>query len=221
MTEQLLIWIPLLPLIAAVIIGLFGNCLPRSAAHWLTILGVGASFVLSALVLKATLAGYTYNADLYTWLISGDIRFSIGFLIDNLTAMMMVVVTFVSLMVHIYTIGYMHEDSGYSRFFSYISLFTFAMLMLVMSNNFMQLFFGWEAVGLVSYLLIGFWYTRPTAIYANLKAFLVNRVGDFGFLLGIGLVLAYTGTLDYAEVFKAAPSLANWRLAYCLILHGP
>lgn len=209
MTEQLLIWIPLLPLIAAVVVGLFGSRLPRSAAHWLTILGVGVSFVLSAIVLQATLAGFKYNADLYTWLTSGDIRFSVGFLIDNLTSMMMVVVTFVSLMVHIYTIGYMHEDPGYSRFFSYISLFTFAMLMLVMSNNFMQLFFGWEAVGLVSYLLIGFWYTRPTAIYANLKAFLVNRVGDFGFLLGIGLVLAYTGTLDYAEVFKSAPSLAN------------
>lgn len=209
MTEQLLIWIPLLPLIAAVVVGLFGSRLPRSAAHWLTILGVGASFILSAFVLQATLVGFKYNADLYTWLASGDIRFSVGFLIDNLTSMMMVVVTFVSLMVHIYTIGYMHEDPGYSRFFSYISLFTFAMLMLVMSNNFMQLFFGWEAVGLVSYLLIGFWYTRPTAIYANLKAFLVNRVGDFGFLLGIGLVLAYTGTLDYAEVFTSAPSLAN------------
>jgi NADH-quinone oxidoreductase subunit L len=209
MTEQLLIWIPLLPLIAAAMIGLFGSRLPRSAAHWLTILGVGAAFILSAIVFKATLAGFTHNADLYTWLVSGDIHFSVGFLIDNLTAMMMVVVTFVSLMVHIYTIGYMHEDPGYSRFFSYISLFTFAMLMLVMSNNFMQLFFGWEAVGLVSYLLIGFWYTKPTAIYANLKAFLVNRVGDFGFLLGIGLVLAYTGSLDYAEVFKAAPALAD------------
>jgi NADH-quinone oxidoreductase subunit L len=212
MTEQLLIWIPLLPLIAAAIVGMFGGYLPRSAAHWLTILGVGAAFVLSVIVFQATLAGFKHNADLYTWLTSGDIRFSIGFLVDNLTAMMMVVVTFVSLMVHIYTIGYMHEDPGYSRFFSYISLFTFAMLMLVMSNNFMQLFFGWEAVGLVSYLLIGFWYTRPTAIYANLKAFLVNRVGDFGFLLGIGLVLAYTGTLDYAEVFEAAPALANMEI---------
>ena len=209
MTEQLLIWIPLLPLFAAAIVGLFGSRLPRSAAHWLTILGVGGAFVLSAMVFKATLSGFTYNADLYTWLTSGEIRFAVGFLIDNLTAMMMVVVTFVSLMVHIYTIGYMHEDPGYSRFFSYISLFTFAMLMLVMSNNFMQLFFGWEAVGLVSYLLIGFWYTRPTAIYANLKAFLVNRVGDFGFLLGIGLVLTYTGSLDYAEVFAAAPALAD------------
>lgn len=213
MTDQLLIWIPLLPLIAAVIVGLFGSRLPRSAAHVLTILGVGGAFVLSAMVLKATLAGYHHNADLYTWLASGDITFTIGFLIDNLSAMMMVVVTFVSLMVHIYTIGYMHEDPGYSRFFSYISLFTFAMLMLVMSNNFMQLFFGWEAVGLVSYLLIGFWYTRPTAIYANLKAFLVNRVGDFGFLLGIGLVLAYFGTLDYAQVFEAAPAMASMEIS--------
>ena len=209
MIKQFLIWIPLLPLIASAIVGLFGSRLPRSAAHWLTILGVAGAFIISAFVFKATLAGFIHNANLYTWLVSGDIRFSVGFLIDNLTAMMMVVVTFVSLMVHIYTIGYMHEDSGYSRFFSYISLFTFAMLMLVMSNNFMQLFFGWEAVGLVSYLLIGFWYTRPTAIYANLKAFLVNRVGDFGFLLGIGLVLAYTGSLDYAEVFKAAPTLSE------------
>ncbi|MEE9330648.1 MAG: NADH-quinone oxidoreductase subunit L [Methylophilaceae bacterium] len=213
MTEQLLIWIPLLPLIAAVVVGLFGCYLPRSAAHWITTLAVGASFVLSALVLQATLAGYRHDANLYTWLTSGDIVFNIGFLIDNLSAMMMVVVTFVSLMVHIYTIGYMQDDPGYSRFFSYISLFTFAMLMLVMSNNFMQLFFGWEAVGLVSYLLIGFWYTRPTAIYANLKAFLVNRVGDFGFLLGIGLVLSYFGTLDYAEVFKAAPAMANMEIS--------
>lgn len=213
MTEQLLIWIPLLPLIAAATVGLFGHRLPRSAAHWLTISAVAASFALSALVLKATMNGFTHNANLYTWLVSGDIQFSVGFLIDNLTAMMMVVVTFVSLMVHIYTIGYMHEDSGYSRFFSYISLFTFAMLMLVMANNFMQLFFGWEAVGLVSYLLIGFWYTRPTAIYANLKAFLVNRVGDFGFLLGIGLVLSYFGTLDYAEVFRAAPAMANMEIS--------
>lgn len=212
MTEQLLIWIPLLPLIASAVVGLFGRILPRSAAHWLTILGVGAACILSMLVLNATINGYQYNNDLYTWALSGDIKFSVGFLIDNLTAMMMVVVTFVSLMVHIYTIGYMHDDPGYSRFFSFISLFTFSMLMLVMANNFMQLFFGWEAVGLVSYLLIGFWYTRPTAIYANLKAFLVNRVGDFGFLLGIGLVLAYFGTLDYAEVFKAAPSMANMEI---------
>jgi len=209
MTLLTLSLIPILPLIAAVIVGLFGCKLPRSTAHWFTIGAVGASFVLSAYVLNATLNGFTFNGNLYTWLTSGEIQFNVGFLIDNLTAMMMVVVTFVSLMVHIYTIGYMHEDPGYSRFFSYISLFTFAMLMLVMSNNFMQLFFGWEAVGLVSYLLIGFWYTRPTAIYANLKAFLVNRVGDFGFLLGIGMVLFYTGTLDYAAVFQSAPKLTN------------
>ncbi|OQW70143.1 MAG: NADH-quinone oxidoreductase subunit L [Proteobacteria bacterium ST_bin12] len=206
---QISLLIVSLPLIAAAIVGLFGRHLPRASAHWLTIAGVGAAFVLSVIVFKATLNGYIANYNLYTWLTSGDIQFNVGFLIDNLTAMMMVVVTFVSLMVHIYTIGYMSEDPGYSRFFSYISLFTFSMLMLVMSNNFMQLFFGWEAVGLVSYLLIGFWYTRPTAIYANLKAFLVNRVGDFGFLLGIGMVLYYTGSLDYAAVFQAAPSLAD------------
>ena len=200
--------IVLLPLLAAAVIGLFGRQLPRAAAHWLTIAAVGCAFVLSAIVLNATLDGYHANYNLYTWLQSGNLQFNVGFLIDNLTAMMMVVVTFVSLMVHIYTVGYMAEDPSYSRFFSYISLFTFAMLMLVMSNNFMQLFFGWEAVGLVSYLLIGFWYTRPTAIYANLKAFLVNRVGDFGFLLGIGMVLFYCGSLDYATVFQAAPALA-------------
>ncbi len=201
--------IVLLPLVAAAVIGLFGRKLPRATAHWFTIGAVGTAFVLSAYVLNATLAGYSFNGNLYTWLVSGDLQFNVGFLIDNLSAMMMVVVTFVSLMVHIYTIGYMAEDPGYSRFFSYISLFTFSMLMLVMSNNFMQLFFGWEAVGLVSYLLIGFWYTRPTAIYANLKAFLVNRVGDFGFLLGIGMVLYYFGSLDYATVFQAAPVLAD------------
>ena len=200
--------IPLMPLFAAMLVGLFGSKLPRAAAHWLTIGAVGSAFALSSYVLKNTLDGDAFNGNIYTWLQSGDLQFNVGFLIDNLTAMMMVVVTFVSLMVHIYTIGYMHDDPGYSRFFSYISLFTFAMLMLVMSNNFMQLFFGWEAVGLVSYLLIGFWYTRPTAIYANLKAFLVNRVGDFGFLLGIGMVLFYTGSLDYATVFQAAPALA-------------
>ena len=210
--------IVLLPLLAAVVTGLFGRQLPRAAAHWLTISAVGLAFVLSAIVLNATLDGYHANYNLYTWLRSGlesgaDLQFNVGFLIDNLTAMMMVVVTFVSLMVHIYTIGYMAEDLGYSRFFSYISLFTFAMLMLVMSNNFMQLFFGWEAVGLVSYLLIGFWYTRPTAIYANLKAFLVNRVGDFGLLLGIGMVLFYAGSLDYAAVFHAAPTLAAKKIS--------
>jgi NADH-quinone oxidoreductase subunit L len=177
-----------------------------------TILGVGASFALSLYVLNDTLTSAAYNETVYSWLKSGNFSFEIGFLIDRLSAMMMVVVTFVSLMVHIYTIGYMHEDKGYERFFSYISLFTFSMLMLVMSNNFMQLFFGWEAVGLVSYLLIGFWYTRPTAIYANLKAFLVNRVGDFGFLLGIGLVLFHFGSLDYAAVFSVAPQMADVKI---------
>ena len=206
---QISLLIVLLPLVAAAVVGLFGRKLPRVTAHWLTIGAVGVAFGLSAYVLNATLNGYTFNGNLYTWLASGDIQFNVGFLIDNLSAMMMVVVTFVSLMVHIYTVGYMAEDPGYTRFFSYISLFTFSMLMLVMSNNFMQLFFGWEAVGLVSYLLIGFWYTRPTAIYANLKAFLVNRVGDFGFLLGIGMVLYYFGSLDYASVFQAAPILAD------------
>jgi len=210
---QISLLIVLLPLIAAAIVGLFGSKLPRAAAHWLTIGAVGTAFVMSSYVLNATLDGYHANYNLYTWLQSGDLQFNVGFLIDNLSAMMMVVVTFVSLMVHIYTIGYMADDTSYSRFFSYISLFTFAMLMLVMSNNFMQLFFGWEAVGLVSYLLIGFWYTRPTAIYANLKAFLVNRVGDFGFLLGIGMVLFYTGSLDYATVFQAVPSLANIQIS--------
>lgn len=210
---QISLWIVLLPLVAAIIVGLFGKQLPRAAAHIITIFAVGAAFVMSVVVLNATLNGYQTNYNLYTWLQSGDLQFNVGFLIDNLTAMMMVVVTFVSLMVHIYTIGYMHDDPGYARFFSYISLFTFAMLMLVMSNNFMQLFFGWEAVGVVSYLLIGFWYTRPTAIYANLKAFLVNRVGDFGFLLGIGMVLYYTGSLDYATVFQAAPKLASMQVS--------
>jgi NADH-quinone oxidoreductase subunit L len=207
--QTIYLLIPLLPLIAAAIVGLLGKLLPRAFAHILTILGVGGAFALSVLVFLDVLKGNTYNGTAYTWLTSGDIRFEVGFLIDQLTAMMMLVVTFVSLMVHVYTIGYMHEDAGYRRFFSYISLFTFSMLMLVMSNNFMQLFFGWEAVGLVSYLLIGFWFTRPTAIYANLKAFLVNRVGDFGFLLGIGMVLFFFGSLDYATVFQRAPELAD------------
>ncbi|MDI1362192.1 NADH-quinone oxidoreductase subunit L [Methylotenera sp.] len=207
--QQIYLAIPLLPLLAAIIVGLFGKQLPRAAAHVVTILGVGASFALSVYVLNDAMTSAPYNATVYSWLKSGNFTFEIGFLIDRLSAMMMVVVTFVSLMVHIYTIGYMHEDKGYARFFSYISLFTFSMLMLVMSNNFMQLFFGWEAVGLVSYLLIGFWYTRPTAIYANLKAFLVNRVGDFGFLLGIGLVLFHFGSLDYAAVFSVAPQMAD------------
>ncbi|MFZ3087998.1 MAG: NADH-quinone oxidoreductase subunit L [Methylotenera sp.] len=210
--QQIYLAIPLLPLLAAIVIGLFGKQLPRAAAHIVTIAGVAVSFALSVYVLKDAFVSQPYNETVYSWLKSGNFTFEIGFLIDRLSAMMMVVVTFVSLMVHIYTIGYMHEDKGYARFFSYISLFTFSMLMLVMSNNFMQLFFGWEAVGLVSYLLIGFWYTRPTAIYANLKAFLVNRVGDFGFLLGIGLVLFYFGSLDYAAVFSVAPQMADIKI---------
>jgi NADH-quinone oxidoreductase subunit L len=207
--QQIYLAIPILPLLAAAVVGLFGKFLPRAAAHGLTILGVAFSFALSVYVLNHAMHSEPYNETVYSWLKTGNFSFEIGFLIDNLSAMMMVVVTFVSLMVHIYTVGYMAEDTGYARFFSYISLFTFAMLMLVMSNNFMQLFFGWEAVGLVSYLLIGFWYTRPTAIYANLKAFLVNRVGDFGFLLGIGLVLFHFGSLDYASVFSVAPQMAD------------
>jgi NADH-quinone oxidoreductase subunit L len=210
--QQIYLAIPLLPLLAAIVIGLFGKHLPRAAAHVVTIAGVAISFALSVYVLKDAMVSQPYNETVYSWLKSGNFSFEIGFLIDRLSAMMMVVVTFVSLMVHIYTIGYMHEDKGYARFFSYISLFTFSMLMLVMSNNFMQLFFGWEAVGLVSYLLIGFWYTRPTAIYANLKAFLVNRVGDFGFLLGIGLVLYHFGSLDYAAVFSVAPGMADTKI---------
>jgi len=210
--QQIYLAIPLLPLFAAIVVGLFGKQLPRATAHIFTILGVGAAFVLSLYVFNDALLGHVYNDTVYTWLKSGNVSFEVGFLIDRLSSMMMVVVTFVSLMVHIYTIGYMHEDKGYARFFSYISLFTFSMLMLVMSNNFMQLFFGWEAVGLVSYLLIGFWYTRPTAIYANLKAFLVNRVGDFGFLLGIGLVLFHFGSLDYAAVFSVAPQMADEKI---------
>jgi NADH-quinone oxidoreductase subunit L len=207
--QKLYLLVPLAPLAGAVIAGLFGWLIGRALSHWVTIIGVGVSLVASVIIFQDVAQGNVFNGSVYTWLTSGDIRFEIGFLVDKLTATMMVVVTFVSLMVHIYTIGYMHDDPGYQRFFSYISLFTFAMLMLVMANNFLQLFFGWEAVGLVSYLLIGFWYTRPTAIYANLKAFLVNRVGDFGFLLGIGMVLAYFGTLDYATVFSRAPDLAG------------
>ncbi|MBA3479476.1 MAG: NADH-quinone oxidoreductase subunit L, partial [Lautropia sp.] len=199
--------VPFAPLVGAIIAGFFGRSIGRTLTHWVAILGVLISLLASMVVLRDVLAGNVFNGTLYSWSVIGELKFEVGFLIDSLTAMMMVVVTFVSLMVHIYTIGYMADDDGYERFFSYISLFTFSMLMLVMSNNFLQLFFGWEAVGLVSYLLIGFWYTRPTAIYANLKAFLVNRVGDFGFVLGIGLVVAWFGSLDYAEVFKAAPSM--------------
>ncbi|MGA9963437.1 MAG: proton-conducting transporter membrane subunit, partial [Azonexus sp.] len=188
--QKLYLLVPLAPLIGAMIAGLFCRVIPRWVAHTATIAGVAIAFVASVIIFRDVMAGNTFNGPVYTWLTSGDYKFEVGFLIDTLTVTMMLVVTFVSLMVHIYTIGYMQEDPGYNRFFSYISLFTFSMLMLVMSNNFMQLFFGWEAVGLVSYLLIGFWYTRPTAIFANMKAFLVNRVGDFGFILGIGLVLA-------------------------------
>ena len=208
---QIYLWIVLFPLIGAAIAGLFGHKIGRAGAHWVTIIGVALSFLFSLIVLKHHVfdGAPAYNGAVYTWLVSEGIKMEIGFLIDNLTVLMMTVVTFVSLMVHIYTIGYMHDDPGYQRFFSYISLFTFSMLMLVMSNNFLQLFFGWEAVGLVSYLLIGFWYTRPTAIYANMKAFLVNRVGDFGFLLGIAVVLMYFNSLDYATVFAAAPSKAG------------
>jgi NADH-quinone oxidoreductase subunit L len=207
--QTLYLIVPLAPLVGAVIAGLFGKAIGRVGAHSVTILGVAISFLASLAVFQDVQAGNSFNGTVYTWLTTGNISLEIGFLIDRLTAVMMLVVTFVSLMVHIYTIGYMADDPGYQRFFSYISLFTFSMLMLVMSNNFLQLFFGWEAVGLVSYLLIGFWYTRESAIYANLKAFLVNRVGDFGFLLGIGLVLAYFGTLDYQQVFQSAPRLAE------------
>jgi NADH-quinone oxidoreductase subunit L len=207
--QTLYLIVPLAPLFGAIVAGLLGRVIGRTLSHVVTIAGVAVSFIASVLVFQDVLAGHTYNGTVYTWMMLGDLQLEVGFLIDALTAMMMLVVTFVSLMVHIYTIGYMHDDPGYQRFFSYISLFTFSMLMLVMSNNFLQLFFGWEAVGLVSYLLIGFWYTRESAIYANLKAFLVNRVGDFGFILGIGLVLAHFGSLDYATVFAKAPSLAR------------
>jgi len=205
--------VPLAPLAGAILAGLFGKQIGRAGAHVVTILGVAIAFVASLFIYQDVAAGNTFNGTVYTWMQAGGIDFEVGFLIDSLTVMMMLVVTFVSLMVHIYTIGYMSEDPGYQRFFSYISLFTFSMLMLVMSNNFLQLFFGWEAVGLVSYLLIGFWYERPTAIYANMKAFLVNRVGDFGFLLGIGLVAAHAGSLDYAEVFAKAKELSVTEMA--------
>ncbi len=201
--------VPLAPLAGAIVTGLFGKLLGRTWSHRITIALVAVSFFASLAIFDDVQDGHTFNGSVYTWLTSGDTSFQVGFLIDRLTVLMMLVVTFVSLMVHIYTIGYMKEDAGYQRFFSYISLFTFSMLMLVMANNFMQLFFGWEAVGLVSYLLIGFWYDRPTAIYANLKAFLVNRVGDFGFLLGIALVLMVFGTLQYDEVFAKAASHAK------------
>ena len=206
-----LLIIALAPLAAATIAGLFGRKIGRIGAHSITIGAVALSCFLSIRVLLQMINGDApgFNENIYTWMVTGDVSLHVGFMVDSLTAIMMTVVTFVSLMVHIYTIGYMHDDPGYQRFFSYISLFTFAMLMLVMSNNFLQLFFGWEAVGLVSYLLIGFWYKKETAIFANLKAFLVNRVGDFGFLLGIGAVLMTFGTLDYKEVFEQAPSMIN------------
>jgi NADH-quinone oxidoreductase subunit L len=199
----------LLPLIGAVATGFFGQVLGRVNSHRVAIAGVALSCLLSLVGLFDALSGSVFNETIYTWATIGGLRFEIGFLVDTLTATMMVVVTSVSLAVHVYTIGYMEEDEGYQRFFSYISLFTFSMLMLVMSNNFLQLFFGWEAVGLVSYLLIGFWYKKPTAIHANLKAFLVNRVGDFGFLLGIGLLFAYAGSLNYAEVFAQSNTLVG------------
>ena len=225
LSQNLLLAVPLAPLVGAVVAGFFGKAIGRAGAHTVTIVGVLISFVLSAMVLNDVIAGARFNATIYEWMRLGDpaapgggLKMEIGFLVDGLTAMMMVVVTFVSLMVHVYTVGYMADDPGYQRFFSYISLFTFSMLMLVMSNNFLQLFFGWEAVGLVSYLLIGFWYKKPTAIFANMKAFLVNRVGDFGFILGIGLVVAYAGTLSYAETFARADELA--KLSFPMPLWG-
>jgi len=215
LSASTLLAVPLAPLAGAALAGIFGthfggNWIGRKLSHTLTILGVLVAFVLSAATLKSVaLDGAYFNETLYTWMVVGGLKMEVGFLVDGLTAMMMCVVTFVSLMVHLYTVGYMEEDEGYNRFFSYISLFTFSMLMLVMSNNLLQLFFGWEAVGLVSYLLIGFWFNKPTAIFANMKAFLVNRVGDFGFILGIGLIVAYAGTLNYSEVFAKSGELAQ------------
>ncbi|HNB89706.1 MAG TPA: NADH-quinone oxidoreductase subunit L, partial [Plasticicumulans sp.] len=219
--KTLYLLVPLAPLFGAILAGFFARALGRAGAHAVTILGVAISFVLSLVIFQDVQAGHVYNGPVYTWMQAGGLKLEVGFLIDPLTVLVMLVVTFVSLMVHIYTIGYMAHDeenwpegskagaNSYQRFFAYISLFTFSMLMLVMSNNFLQLFFGWEAVGLVSYLLIGFWSVRPTAIYANLKAFLVNRVGDFGFLLGIGLIAAYAGSLDYVTVFGKRAELAG------------
>jgi NADH-quinone oxidoreductase subunit L len=213
LSASTLLAVPLAPLAGALIAGIFGtsfggNWIGRRLSHTLTILGVFVAFVLSAMTLQSVaIDGARFNETLYTWMTVGSLKMEVGFMVDGLTAMMMCVVTFVSLMVHIYTIGYMEEDAGYNRFFAYISLFTFSMLMLVMSNNMLQLFFGWEAVGLVSYLLIGFWFNKPTAIFANMKAFLVNRVGDFGFILGIGLIAAYAGTLNYTEAFAKAGAL--------------
>jgi NADH-quinone oxidoreductase subunit L len=212
LSASTLLAVPLAPLVGSALAGILGttfggNVIGRRASHTATILGVLVAFVLSAMTLADVIGGARFNQTIYEWMVVGGLKMEIGFMVDGLTAMMMCVVTFVSLMVHIYTIGYMEEDAGYNRFFAYISLFTFSMLMLVMSNNLLQLFFGWEAVGLVSYLLIGFWFNKPTAIFANMKAFLVNRVGDFGFILGIGLIVAYAGTLNYTEVFAKAGEL--------------
>jgi len=215
LSASTLLAVPMAPLVGAVLAGILGtkfggNWIGRRMSHSLTIVGVLLSFILSAMTLvSVAMDGARFNETLYTWMVVGGLKMEIGFLVDGLTAMMMCVVTFVSLMVHIYTIGYMEEDEGYNRFFAYISLFTFSMLMLVMSNNMLQLFFGWEAVGLVSYLLIGFWFNKPTAIFANMKAFLVNRVGDFGFILGIGLIVAFSGTLNYTEAFAKAGNMAQ------------
>src|SRR5258708_17593711 len=207
--KALYLIVPFAPLVGAIIAGLFGRAVGRAGAHWATILSVLISFLASCWVFVDVLRGNSFNGSVYTWITMGDTPLHIGFLIDRLSALMMVVVTFVSLMVHVYTIGYMADDPGYQRFFAYISLFTFSMLMLVMPNNFLQLFFAWAPLGLVSYLLIGFWYTRESAIFANLKAFLVNRVGDFGFVLGIGLVLVNFGSLDYGFVFSHAHSFGE------------
>ncbi|RRD58980.1 NADH-quinone oxidoreductase subunit L [Comamonadaceae bacterium OH2545_COT-014] len=218
LSASTLLAVPLAPLAGSVIAGILGtafggNVIGRRASHTATILGVLLAFVLSALTLKSVaLDGARFNQTIYEWMVVGGLKMEVGFMVDGLTAMMMCVVTFVSLMVHLYTIGYMEEDAGYNRFFAYISLFTFSMLMLVMSNNLLQLFFGWEAVGLVSYLLIGFWFNKPTAIFANMKAFLVNRVGDFGFILGIGLIAAYVGTLNYTEIFAKTGELATLQM---------
>jgi len=218
LSASTLLAVPLAPLAGALVAGILGttfggNWVGRRLAHTLTILGVFVAFILSAMTLQSVVVdGARFNETLYTWMTLGSLKMEVGFLVDGLTAMMMCVVTFVSLMVHIYTIGYMEEDAGYNRFFAYISLFTFSMLMLVMSNNMLQLFFGWEAVGLVSYLLIGFWFNKPSAVFANMKAFLVNRVGDFGFILGIALIAAYAGTLNYAEAFAKADELSRLTL---------
>ena len=212
LSASTLLAVPLAPLVGSLVAGILGtafggNVIGRRASHGATILGVLVAFVLSAMTLADVIDGARFNQTIYEWMVIGGLKMEIGFLVDGLTAMMMVVVTFVSLMVHLYTIGYMADDDGYNRFFAYISLFTFSMLMLVMSNNLLQLFFGWEAVGLVSYLLIGFWFNKPSAIFANMKAFLVNRVGDFGFILGIGLIVAYAGTMNYSEIFAKAGEL--------------